>query len=85
MRRVENVAPVFQLRHVMMSVLWPSFLMACVTSGLVFSLVSPEQIMLLDTRIHLSNIGIYTIGFFIFWLVGAIASSLTALLFVEAH
>jgi len=29
--------------------------------------------------------GIYTIGFFIFWLVGAIASSLTALLFVEAH
>lgn len=85
MKRVENVAPVFHLRHVMMSVLWPSFLMACVTSGLVFSLVSPEQLMLLDTRIHLSSIGIYTIGFFVFWLVGAIASSLTALLFVEAH
>lgn len=85
MRRVENVAPVFHLRHVLMSVLWPSFLMACVTSGLVFSLVSPEQLMLLDTRIHLSSIGIYTIGFFVFWLVGAIASSLTALLFVEAH
>jgi hypothetical protein len=84
-RRVESVAPVFHLRHVMMSVLWPSFLMACVTSGLVFSLVSPEQLMLLDTRIHLSSIGIYTIGFFVFWLVGAIASSLTALLFVEAH
>lgn len=85
MRRVENVAPVFHLRHVLMSVLWPSFLMACVTSGLVFSLVSPEQLMLLDTRIHSSSIGIYTIGFFVFWLVGAIASSLTALLFVEAH
>lgn len=83
--RVENVAPVFHLRRVMMSVLWPSFLMACVTSGLVFSLVSPEQIMLLDMRIHLSSIAIYTIGFFIFWLIGAIASSLTALLFVETH
>lgn len=85
MRRVESVAPVFHLRHVMMSVFWPSFLMACVTSGLVFSLVSPEQLMLLDTRIQLSSIGVYTIGFFIFWLVGAIASSLTAFLFVEAH
>lgn len=85
MKRVENAASVFHFRHVMMSVFWPSFLMACVTSGLVFSLVSPEQLMLLDTRIELSSIGVYTIGFFVFWLIGAIASSLTALLFVEAH
>ena len=84
-RRVENAASVFHLRHIVMSVLWPSFLMACVTSGLVFSLISPEQLMLLDTRIHLSSIGVYTVGFFVFWLVGAIASSLTALLFVETH
>ena len=83
MKRIESVAPVFQLRHVMMTVFWPSFLMACVTSGLVFSLVSPEQLMLLDARIHLSSIAVYTMGFFIFWFIGAIASSLTALLFIK--
>ncbi|NMM36845.1 MAG: hypothetical protein HHJ09_04915 [Glaciimonas sp.] len=63
-----------------MVVLWPSFLTACVASGLLFSLVNPEQLILLGNRIELSNLGVYTIGFFVFWLLGAISSGLTVLL-----
>ncbi|NMM29287.1 MAG: hypothetical protein HHJ12_18925 [Glaciimonas sp.] len=63
-----------------MAILWPSFLTACVASGLLFSLIDPEQLVLLDYRIELSNLGVYTIGFFVFWLLGAISSGLTVLL-----
>lgn len=73
-----------RLPRIAMAVLWPSFLMACVTSGLLFSLIDPMELIVLDNRIHLSPIGTYTVGFFLFWFLGAIASSLTALLLVEA-
>lgn len=72
-----------RLPQIVMAVFWPSFLMACVTSGLLFSLVDPEELVLLDNKIQLSSLGMYTVGFFLFWFLGAIASSLTALLLIE--
>lgn len=69
-----------RLPRVVMSVLWPSFLMACVSSGVLFSLVDPVELVLLDSQVHLSQLGTYTVGFFLFWFLGAISSSLTALL-----
>jgi hypothetical protein len=70
--------------RIVMAVLWPSFLMACAASGVVFSLIDPAELVLLDTRIHLSSLGVYTVGFFVFWFLGAIASGLTALLLIDA-
>lgn len=70
--------------RMIMAVLWPSFLMACVSSGLLFSLIDPVELVLLDNQLHLSQLGTYTAGFFLFWLLGTIASSLTALLLVDA-
>lgn len=68
------------LRSVLMIVLWPAFLMACVATGLFFSLVDPMELIVLDERIKVHALGAYTIGFFAFWLLGILSSGLTALL-----
>lgn len=73
-----------RLPRIVMAILWPSFLMACVSSGVLFSLVDPVELVLLDSQVHLSQLGTYTVGFFLFWFLGAISSSLTALLLVSA-
>jgi hypothetical protein len=72
-----------RLPRIVMAVLWPSFLMACVSSGMLFSLVDPVELALLDGQLHLSQLGTYTAGFFLFWFLGAVASSLTALLLAD--
>jgi len=84
-RNSETVETDLNKKRVVFSIFWPSFLMACITSGFVFSLINPDELILLDNRVHLSSRGIYTLGFFIFWLFGSIASSLTALLMLESH
>lgn len=66
-----------------MVVLWPAFLMACISSGIVFSLIDPGELVILDRHWHVSNLGCYTIGFLMFWALGCIASSLTAVLLLE--
>lgn len=68
------------LSSILMTVLWPAFLMACVATGLFFSLVDPMELIILDERVKLHILGSYTIGFFIFWLLGILSSGLTALL-----
>lgn len=69
----------------LMVVLWPSFLMAIVATGLFFSLIDPLELVLLDGRIQIHTIGAYTIGFFAFWLLGILSSGLTALLVQKAR
>lgn len=64
----------------LMIVLWPAFLMACVATGLFFSLVDPMELIVLDERLKVNILGAYTIGFFIFWLLGILSSGMTALL-----
>lgn len=68
------------LRPLLMIVLWPAFLMACVATGLFFSLVDPMELIILDERVKVHVLGAYTIGFFIFWMLGILSSGLTALL-----
>lgn len=73
----------FDFKRLMMVVLWPSFLMASIAVGFVFSLVDPDELVVLGQTIKWSNSGIYTVSFFIFWVLGSIASGLTALLMIE--
>ncbi len=68
------------LRTMLMVVLWPAFLMACVATGLFFSLVDPMELIVLDQRVQVNILGAYTIGFFVFWILGILSSGLTALL-----
>lgn len=70
--------------RLLMTILWPSFLMAIITVGVVFSMVDPETLNI-PGNVEMNNVVIYSIGFFIFWLLGALASGLTALLMCKSR
>jgi hypothetical protein len=76
---------IISIRRLLMTTLWPSFIMACVSSILLFSLTDPEAFIVHGNGVELSNGFIYTIAFFIFWLLGAITSGLTALLMCKSR
>ncbi len=63
------------------STLWPSFLAAAVESMVFFASIDPETLRM-QTLPHwdMSRMAGYTIGFFMFWGVGLLSSSLTYLL-----
>ena len=58
-------------------ILWPSFLVAGIAEGLLFTAIHPEEILLFGKPLGISNEGIYTLGFFIIWAFCAISSALT--------
>ena len=61
-----------------MAIGWPSFLMASVLEVLVFSLVDPTQLHWFGgAAVELSATAVYSIAFFVFWVVIAVASFLT--------
>jgi hypothetical protein len=76
---------IFSMSRLMMTILWPSFLMAGISVGIIFSLVDPGTLVVLGNSLEMSNVVIYSIGFFIFWFLGAIASGLTALLMCKSR
>lgn len=55
------------------AVLWPSFLTAIVATGLFFSAFHPDDLLPFNADPDISPLGIYTIGFFLFWLLTAIS------------
>ncbi|WP_424247279.1 hypothetical protein [Castellaniella sp.] len=59
-----------------MWILWPSFLMAGATSAVVFALVDPLDVMFLG-YLQAGRLTVYTMGFFIFWIMAALSSALT--------
>ena len=64
----------------MMWIAWPAFLVACVLEMLVFAMVDPQDLTWFGTPVELSRQGVYTLAFFVFWLVAMLSSSLTTLL-----
>ena len=64
-----------------MTVLWPSFLSAILAEGLFFSVFDPAELMLVGGHVELEPIAAYTMGFFFFWTVCAIASMISLYLF----
>lgn len=68
------------------AVLWPAFLMAGVLEMLVFALVDPGDLHWLGgASIEIDRVGIYTIAFFLFWVIISLASALTQLVLVEPN
>ena len=60
---------------------WPSFLMAGVLEMLVFSVADPDELRGFGGAFNdVSPSAIYTLAFFCFWVIVALASSLTLLL-----
>ena len=64
----------------LMWIAWPAFLMAGVLEMLVFALVDPQDLNWFGHAVELSNLGVYTLAFFVFWLVAMLSSGLTTLL-----
>jgi hypothetical protein len=58
------------------TVLWLSFLLAAAATGVFFSAIDPDELRLCVNLPPLSRSGAYTVGFFLFWLFGAISGVL---------
>lgn len=61
----------------LMQVLWPAFIGAAVTVGLLFSAIDPLQISWVQLYLHESREASYTLGFLLFWVLYALACSMT--------
>ena len=59
------------------AVFWPSFLTAGVATILFFTAFDPQLLMQAGGYGHISRLGGYTIGFFLFWALTATTCALT--------
>lgn len=64
----------------MMWIVWPAFLLACVLEALVFMMVDPRDLHWFGQPIGLSPQGVYSVAFFVFWIIAMLSSALTTLL-----
>lgn len=64
----------------LMWIAWPAFLMAGVMEMLVFAFVDPEALQWFDQPVNLSRQGVYTVAFFMFWLIIMASAALTTML-----
>lgn len=63
-----------------MWILWPSFLVAAVAEMVFFAVFDPGELTLFGSSIEISRTAIYSLGFFLFWTLGAASSGLSLLL-----
>ena len=68
-----------------MWILWPAFLLACALEVLVFALVDPGDLNWRGEALGASRQAVYTVGFFVFWLLAMGAGALTLLLTLTAR
>jgi hypothetical protein len=66
------------------AVLWPSFIVAIVASGVFFSAFNPRDLIPYTLDIEISALAAYSIGFFLFWLL-ALLSSLGTMYFTISN
>lgn len=64
----------------MMWIVWPAFLLAGLLEILVFAMVDPEDMRWAGQPIALSRQTVYSLSFFVFWIVVAASNALTTLL-----
>ena len=63
-----------------MWIVWPAFLAAGVLEMLVFAVVDPQELHWNGQSLVWSREAIYTVAFFLFWVVAMVSNGLTALL-----
>jgi hypothetical protein len=71
--------------RIALQILWPAFMLAGVLEVLVFAMVDPGDMRWFGgAPIDASRQAIYSLAFFAFWAVIAIAAAITALLLTRA-
>lgn len=61
----------------LMQVVWPAFIGAAMTVGLLFSLIDPVQIEWVSVHLSDSRPAAYTLGFLVFWGLFSVTCSIT--------
>jgi hypothetical protein len=64
----------------LMWILWPSFIVGGIAEGVFFTLIDPQELYLLGEPVHWSRTAVYSVGFFLFWIVAAASSAFTCFL-----
>lgn len=64
----------------LMWILWPSFIVGGVAEAVFFTLIDPQELYLLGEPVHWSPTAVYSVGFFLFWMVAAASSAFTCFL-----
>lgn len=64
----------------LMWIAWPAFLMAGILEIAVFAMIDPQDLHWFGQTVPLSSAGVYTVAFFVFWVVTMVSSALTTLL-----
>jgi cytosine/uracil/thiamine/allantoin permease len=59
------------------AVFWPSFITSGIATGLFFTAFDPIDLMVISGQAELSRMGVYSIGFFLFWLLTSTTCGLT--------
>ena len=77
------MTPALRLQK-MMWIAWPAFLVAGMLEALVFACVDPHDLQWFGHPWALSRQGVYTVAFFVFWLLVMVSSALTTLLSASA-
>lgn len=73
------------MKQKLMWIAWPSFLMAGVLELLVFAVIDPQDMHWFGQPFDISRQAVYTLGFFVFWVVTSLAGSLTLFLSLPPH
>ena len=60
-------------KHVVIALVWPSFAMAVVATGVFFSAIDPEQLVIYSESFPIGRLGVYTVGFLAFWWFSAMS------------
>ena len=68
------------LNQRLMWIAWPAFLLAGVIEMLVFAMVDPQNLHWFGQPLALSREAVYTLAFFVFWILTMASSALTTLL-----
>jgi len=64
----------------MMWIAWPAFLVAGLFETLVFAFVDPQDLRWFGHPLALSRQAVYSLSFFVFWILAMVSSGLTTLL-----
>jgi len=58
-------------KRLLIGILWPSFWVAILLSGIIFSIIDPLDVTHIFGLDNTSPLAAYSIGFFFFWAVSA--------------
>ena len=61
------------IKHRVIAILWPSFALAAIATGVFFSTFDPQQLLPYDSPTSISRLAAYSIGFFAFWFFSALS------------